>query len=412
MSKAKVFVSLPIADKPHAEFDATFENARRSSRNATFLPYHEIGCSGITYLRNRHISTFLYGAKDCTHYCQLDCDLILHNQSASDNLFDKLLAHDLDFVGGLYAYRAPRPGQKFPCSSILKGGAEPCRNSGLVEALYLSGGCWLVKREVIERMAKAFPELEYDTEDGAKGAGLFLPFIYKWENGFRQEMSEDYAFCHRWREIGGTIWADTAIDLGHIGLREYKLWERPEHLGGSNGVCHVDAGALQHLKCRFGVKTMMDLGCGLGHMQIVAKVAGITWMGVEADPEVVQPWMVKHDFTKGALATENPVDLGWAVEFLEHVDEKYLPNIMRTFQNCRVVCVTHALPNALGVHHVNCREPDYWIKQFEKYGFEYHKDATDGVRTASTMLREFMRNTGMVFTRKENAEHHARPERT
>lgn len=399
MSKAKVFISLPVADRPHAEFDATFENARRTSQSATFLPYHEIGCSGIVHLRNKHVSTFLYAAKDCTHYCQLDCDLILHNQSASDNLFDRLLAHDLDFVGGLYAYRAPYPGLKFPCSSVLKGGAEPCRNSGLVEAEFLSGGCWMVKREVVERMAAAHPELEFDTEDGAKGMGLFLPFIHKWQSGFRQEFSEDYAFCYRWRALGGSIWADTAIDLGHIGPKEYKLWARPEHLGGSIGVCHTDSGALKYLKERFGVKTMMDLGCGLGHMRNTAKEQGITWMGIEADPEVVQPWMVNHDFTKGAIATKKPVDLGWAVEFLEHVDEKFMANIMRTFQNCRVVCVTHALPNSLGVHHVNCRHSDYWIKRFEANGFTYDEDATTGVRSASTMLREFMRNTGMVFTR-------------
>ena len=34
-------------------------------------------------------------------------------------------------------------------------------------------------------------------------------------------MSEDYAFCRRWREIGGRIWADLNIRLTHSGAHAY-----------------------------------------------------------------------------------------------------------------------------------------------------------------------------------------------
>ena len=34
-------------------------------------------------------------------------------------------------------------------------------------------------------------------------------------------LSEDYAFCHRWRAIGGRIWLDTESRLTHIGSYEY-----------------------------------------------------------------------------------------------------------------------------------------------------------------------------------------------
>lgn len=37
-------------------------------------------------------------------------------------------------------------------------------------------------------------------------------------------LAEDFAFCHRARQCGFTIWADTRIRLGHIGSCQYS-WE-------------------------------------------------------------------------------------------------------------------------------------------------------------------------------------------
>ena len=34
-------------------------------------------------------------------------------------------------------------------------------------------------------------------------------------------LSEDYAFCRRWRKIGGKIWLDTESRLVHIGTHEF-----------------------------------------------------------------------------------------------------------------------------------------------------------------------------------------------
>jgi hypothetical protein len=34
-------------------------------------------------------------------------------------------------------------------------------------------------------------------------------------------LSEDYAFCHRWRSLGGKLWLDTQSRLTHVGPREF-----------------------------------------------------------------------------------------------------------------------------------------------------------------------------------------------
>ena len=33
----------------------------------------------------------------------------------------------------------------------------------------------------------------------------------------RRYLSEDYAFCRRWQQIGGKIYADCGTTLGHVG---------------------------------------------------------------------------------------------------------------------------------------------------------------------------------------------------
>jgi hypothetical protein len=35
-------------------------------------------------------------------------------------------------------------------------------------------------------------------------------------------LSEDFAFCQRWRVIGGTVWLDTLSRLRHVGSYEFQ----------------------------------------------------------------------------------------------------------------------------------------------------------------------------------------------
>ena len=34
-------------------------------------------------------------------------------------------------------------------------------------------------------------------------------------------LSEDYAFCRRWRDLGGEVWADVEARLTHVGHAAY-----------------------------------------------------------------------------------------------------------------------------------------------------------------------------------------------
>jgi len=82
--------------------------------------------------------------------------------------------------------------------------------------------------------------------------------------------------------------------------------------------------------------------------------------------------IIIHDYSKEKLFFSDRYDLAWSVEFLEHVEEKYLLNISNTFISCKYAIITAAPPKKGGHHHVNCKNLIYWIEKFKEYNFEYN----------------------------------------
>jgi hypothetical protein len=92
---------------------------------------------------------------------------------------------------------------------------------GAAEVDFVGAAFMLVKREALERMVQAYPELRYTGSDGKAASALFLQQI---ENGVYRP--EDFSFCSRWRKIGGKIYICPDVAIGHVGQHEYKgdLW--------------------------------------------------------------------------------------------------------------------------------------------------------------------------------------------
>jgi SAM-dependent methyltransferase len=176
-----------------------------------------------------------------------------------------------------------------------------------------------------------------------------------------------------------------------------------DHLGGHNGITHLDYGALDWLIATFRPSTFLDIGCGPGGMVELAEQRGLDSLGVDGDHTLERynaDRFVIHDFTLGP-ATHPAVDLGWSCEFVEHVYEKYQENYMQSFQKCRVLMLTYAPPGHTGYHHVNLQPEEYWIKKLEQHGLKYHPEYTQELRAHSTMgnkkKHRFVKNRGLIF---------------
>jgi hypothetical protein len=90
-----------------------------------------------------------------------------------------------------------------------------------VQALKVGFAFVLLKREVVERMCEAYPELEYETRGAPREWALFLDMLEPAKGGLPERLSEDYSFCKRWIDIGGEIWLDPESSLIHAGRAEF-----------------------------------------------------------------------------------------------------------------------------------------------------------------------------------------------
>ena len=190
--------------------------------------YSSTNDSMISRVRNVHLSVFYNEYPDFDYFISLDSDLEIVNKFSTNNIFTKLVSHDAKFVGGLYALKRD---DEVRCASVpMDRGYKPDFNSGLKNMLWMSTGCWCLKREMVTKMIKSYPELIYDGDDnmvGNKVYGLYVPMfktISSAGKDVKKYLSEDWSFCERWRSLGGQIFADTSIVLNHYGEKPYKLW--------------------------------------------------------------------------------------------------------------------------------------------------------------------------------------------
>jgi hypothetical protein len=168
-----------------------------------------------------------------------------------------------------------------------------------------------------------------------------------------------------------------------------------------------------------GPKTVLDVGCGAGYsLKYFIKEKGLIGVGVEGYEDAIKQSpvssnIIKHDYTTGLLKLDRDFDFAWCCEFVEHVEEQYVDNFMKNFQQCKYVGMTHGVPGQPGFHHVNCQPAQYWIDMFKQYDFEYLEDDTMILRR--TLLKDkngsfasdnwietgsHVRNTFMLFRNK------------
>jgi hypothetical protein len=184
--------------------------------------------------------------------------------------------------------------------------------------------------------------------------------------------------------------------------------ELEAHLGGHQGVTHTDEGTLRWAMSKLNITSMLDVGCGPGGMVELANSMGINAHGLDGDYTVTRYDESKftiHDFTHGPAPVTNNYDLGWSVEFVEHVYQEYIPNYMTSFQACKVFVMTYAPVGATGYHHVNCNTEEYWIETMSNYGFKYNPSLTVELRKHSTMGKkrkhQFLKRTGLLFQNEQ-----------
>jgi hypothetical protein len=92
--------------------------------------------------------------------------------------------------------------------------------AGFVKVRYAGTGFLMVRRQALERMCAHYPQLKFKRDHSTDAATVSDNRFALFECMIAEDgtyLSEDFAFCKRWTDMGGEIWADLKSKLTHVG---------------------------------------------------------------------------------------------------------------------------------------------------------------------------------------------------
>lgn len=182
-----------------------------------------LSAADIAEVRNIVLTKWYDAHPEYSHLLFVDADMEFPVSLVKDMLeFGKPL------MGCLYARRqwpAKAVGRTFDDSDTVDS-----LDHGFMRVAGVGGGVMLIARHVVDRMLAKMPELVDKDISGHPGADTlkeaksrliraFDPFFD--DRGVK--LSEDLAFCARWRSCGGDVWANVNHLIGHIGTFNYAI---------------------------------------------------------------------------------------------------------------------------------------------------------------------------------------------
>ena len=193
----------------------------------------------ITRDRNTLVQLFMDG--DYTHLLFIDADLAFNPTAVI-----RMLEYDKDVVTGIYPRKTIdwikvkkrlKENPDMPEDELLATSLQYNLNvedpnkilleKGFIEVMDGPTGFMLIKRDVFVRMAEVYPNLKFvpdqhinqshDTEfDYHKTSNWNYTFFDTMiEPQTKRYLSEDYAFCRLWQNMGGKIYADILSGMTH-----------------------------------------------------------------------------------------------------------------------------------------------------------------------------------------------------
>ncbi len=177
-------------------------------RGDAFTVHDECGNALIADARAVIVAEFL--ASDCDKLVFVDADVCWEAGALV-----RLLDRQEDFVAGIY------PQRKDPINYCVKWLDKPELHAvnGLLEVAGVPAGFMCLSRGMLQKMVEQYPDSEFycETAPDKKAWALFADYRIG-----KHKMGEDYAFCKRWTDMGGKVWIDPEIKMGHVGYKTFQ----------------------------------------------------------------------------------------------------------------------------------------------------------------------------------------------
>jgi len=189
----------------------------------------------VTQGRNLCVSNFMEIEESYSHFLFIDSDIQFEFETIM-----KMIEADKELIAAPYPLKAidwekiknrikdkevdsktmSEMGFTWPIK--VENSKEISVEKGVMEVTHAPTGCMLIKKQVFEKMIKAYPNLKIDQPTIINGKEDSKPYYYNFFDTYHEPETkryygEDFGFCKRWTEIGGKCYIYVTDNITHIG---------------------------------------------------------------------------------------------------------------------------------------------------------------------------------------------------
>ena len=235
-----IFVATPVHSECSIHYtQSLLEFQRYCYEKKIGVTFQLFKSSLVTQGRNLSVGAFMESKH--THLLFIDSDIDFEAKSIKA-MVDK----DKDVISVPYPMKTFNWDKMFanfkegkiknPIELAMNGNTYPMRlpnednfqlENGCIEVSHSPTGCMLIKRSVIEKMIEKYPEMRISQPTIINGKPVEKPFLYNFFDTMfnpvdHTYMGEDFAFCKRWKDIGGKCFAIVDQLITHVGEHQYS----------------------------------------------------------------------------------------------------------------------------------------------------------------------------------------------
>ena len=235
-----IFVATPV----HSECSIHYTQALLELQKLAFqkkikIKFQLMKSSLVTQGRNLCVAGFL--ESDFTHMLFIDSDIYVQAESIL-----KMIERDKDVISIPYPLKTmmwDKAMDRINDNQIknikdLKTALNtyPMRvaddndikvNKGVMEVTHSPTGCMLIKRDVINKLIKAYPDKGIVQKTVINGEYVDKPHMWNFfdcihDPETKTYLGEDFSFCKLWKDIGGKCYAYIGDTIVHVGEHQYE----------------------------------------------------------------------------------------------------------------------------------------------------------------------------------------------
>ena len=242
--KYKIFVATPVHSECSIHYtQALLKFQKQCMMNSIMVSFSLLKSSLVTQGRNLCVANFLKDPTNYTHLLFIDSDIDFKFETIM-----KMLKFDREVIATPYPMKhihwdqiwdrvqkgkiknieqLKRAGHAFPIKLDNQKGKEIPVVDGVIEVSHAPTGCMLIKKQVFDKMIKAYPNDKIEQATIVNGLAVIDEYNYNFFDTIhdpetKKYYGEDFGFCKKWTAIGGKCYCYVSDDITHVGEYAYN----------------------------------------------------------------------------------------------------------------------------------------------------------------------------------------------